>query len=53
VRLEWEGGAVVGEERLLSDFGKRIRDVRQGPDGRLYLLTDSSRGALMRLDPLP
>jgi glucose/arabinose dehydrogenase len=53
VRLEWEGGAVVGEERLLSGFGKRIRDVRQGPDGRLYLLTDSSRGALMRLDPLP
>ncbi len=52
VRLELDGAKVVHEERLLEDFGKRIRDVRQGPDGRLYLLTDASNGALLRLDPV-
>ena len=51
VRLALDGTLVVREERLLLDFGKRIRDVRQGPDGRLYLLTDASDGALLRLDP--
>jgi glucose/arabinose dehydrogenase len=40
------------EERLLEDLGKRIRDVRQGPDGRLYVLTDAPNGALLRLDPI-
>jgi glucose/arabinose dehydrogenase len=53
VRLELDGAQVVHEERLLEDLGARIRDVRQGPDGRLYLLTDSDDGALLRLDPLP
>ena len=53
VRLALEGNSVVHEERLLLDFGARIRDVRQGPDGRLYLLTDASDGALLRLDPVP
>jgi len=53
VRLELDGAKVVHEERLLEELDERIRDVRQGPDGRLYLLTDSSRGALLRLDPLP
>jgi glucose/arabinose dehydrogenase len=53
VRLELDGTKVVHEERLLEDLGERIRDVRQGPDGRLYLLTDSSDGALLRLDPVP
>ena len=52
VRLELDGAKVVHEERLLEDLGKRIRDVRQGPDGRLYLLTDASNGALLRLDPV-
>lgn len=51
VRLELEGERVVHEERLLEDLNARIRDVRQGPDGRLYLLTDASDGALLRLDP--
>ncbi len=51
VRLVLDGGSVVHEERLLLDLGKRIRDVRQGPDGRLYLLTDAADGALLRLDP--
>lgn len=52
VRLEVNGTEVVHEERLLEDFGERIRDVRQGPDGHLYLLTDASNGALLRLDPI-
>jgi len=51
VRLELEGDTVVHEERLLEDFGERIRDVRQGPDGFLYILTDSGDGQLLRLEP--
>jgi len=50
-RLEIEDGRVVGEERLLEDKGWRIRDVRSGPDGFLYLLTDESDGKLVRLEP--
>ncbi len=42
-RLQLSGNTVVGRERLLVSLGERIRDVRQGPDGRLYLLTDSGR----------
>jgi glucose/arabinose dehydrogenase len=43
------GGKVVREHKLLDDLGQRIRDVRQGPDGWLYMLTDSARGQLMRV----
>jgi glucose/arabinose dehydrogenase len=43
------GGKVVREHKLLDDLGQRIRDVRQGPDGWLYVLTDSSRGQLLRV----
>jgi aldose sugar dehydrogenase len=50
VRLELDGRKVVQQERLLQDFGERIRDVRQGPDGWLYLLTDSSDGKVVRLE---
>ncbi len=50
VRLELEGNRVVREERLLTGLGRRIRDVRQGPDGRLWLL-EESEGCLLRLDP--
>ena len=50
VRLELAGGKVVREDKLL-DQGDRVRDVRQGPDGLLYVLTDSSRGSLLRLLP--
>lgn len=50
-RLELDGTRVVNEERLLEDRGWRIRDVRQGPDGHLYLLTDSDNGLLVRLVP--
>lgn len=51
VRLEMDGRRVVREERLLENAVGRIRDVRQGPDGLLYLLTDSARGQLLRLEP--
>ncbi len=51
VRVTLDGDKVTGEERLLTDLGERIRDVRQGPDGALYVLTDSSDGKLLRLAP--
>ena len=51
VRLELNGNKVVREERLLAGQVGRVRDVRQGPDGYLYLLTDSSNGALLRIEP--
>ena len=52
IRLQLEdGGKVVAEERLLGDRGARIRDVRQGPDGAVYVLTDSDDGMLLRLTP--
>jgi glucose/arabinose dehydrogenase len=51
VRLVFEGGRVVGEERLLADRGQRIRDVRQGPDGALYVITDNSDGELWKIMP--
>ncbi|HWH84260.1 MAG TPA: PQQ-dependent sugar dehydrogenase, partial [Burkholderiaceae bacterium] len=50
VRLELDGTRVVREERLLLDFGERIRTVTQGPDGWLYLLTDSQNGRIVRLE---
>lgn len=49
IRLQLQGDQVVYEERLLQDRGWRIRDVRQGPDGFLYLLTDAPDGKLVRL----
>ena len=52
-RLVLDGEEVVGEERLLSDLGERIRDVRQGPDGALYVLTDSGNGRVLRVRPQP
>ena len=51
VRLEIEGEKVAGEERLLKDLKERLRDVHQGPDGALYLLTDSPTGRLLKLVP--
>lgn len=51
VRLSIEGNRVVGEEHLLVDRGKRVRDVRQGPDGFLYIVTDEDDGELWRLSP--
>lgn len=53
-RLELERpfeGSVVKETRLLESLRERIRDVRQGPDGYIYVVTDSANGQLIRLDP--
>jgi len=52
VRLEMAGARVVREQRL-EGVGDRVRDVRQGPDGFLYLLTDSAQGRLLRVVALP
>jgi glucose/arabinose dehydrogenase len=51
VRLEVDGDRVGKEERLLRDLRERIRDVRSGPDGALWLLTDSSNGRVLRVVP--
>jgi len=51
VRLALDGEKVGQEERLLQDLRERIRDVRQGPDGALWLLTDSGNGRVLRLTP--
>ena len=55
VRLTIQGEKVVDEERLLTDLQprERIRDVRQGPDGALYLLTDNAKGRILKLVPKP
>lgn len=50
-RLETDGNRVTGEERMLQQLGERIRDVRQGPDGLVYLLTDSRSGRILRMKP--
>lgn len=49
VRLQLDGRKVVGEERLLQGLSRRVRDVRLGPDGWLYLLTDESDGGVLRV----
>ena len=51
IRLELDGDRIVHEERLLAARRERIRDVREGPDGLLYLLTDDPRGKLLRIEP--
>lgn len=50
-RVVFQGLEPVHEERFLDEYGKRIRDVRMGPDGHLYFLTDSPDGVLGRLEP--
>jgi len=50
-RMLLDGDQVVGEEILLSDLGARIRDVRQGADGALWLLTDEDNGRVLRVLP--
>jgi len=49
IRLQLDGDRIVGEEWLLRDLGERIRDLRVGPDGYLYALTDAPRGRLLRI----
>ena len=52
VRLELRGDTIIREERMLEDVLGRIRDVRTGPDGYIYLLTDQADGVLARLEPV-
>jgi glucose/arabinose dehydrogenase len=53
VRLELKDGRVAREERYLAELRERIRDVKQGPDGHLYLVTDKSDGRILRVKPSP
>ena len=50
-RLVMQDGKVVAVEKLLTDRGRRIRDLRQGPDGAVYVLTDKSDGEVLRIAP--
>lgn len=50
-RLTVRDGRIVGEEKLLAGLDQRVRDVRQGPDGYIYLLTDHAKGQLLRVLP--
>ena len=50
VRLTLDGRKVVAQEQLLAALQKRIRDVRQGPDGWIYLVTDGVEGQIFRLE---
>jgi aldose sugar dehydrogenase len=47
---KWEE---IRREQMLGELRQRIRDIRQGPDGCLYVLTDEDQGALLRIEPAP
>lgn len=51
IRLSLDGNSIAAEERLLQDLGERIRDVRVGGDGAVYVLTDAEDGKLLRITP--
>ena len=51
VRLVIKDNKVIGEEHLLVDRGQRVRDVRQGPEGALYVVTDDENGELWKITP--
>jgi glucose/arabinose dehydrogenase len=51
IRLTLDGEKVTGEERLLENLNEQIRDVRQGPDGALWVLTDNVAGRILRITP--
>ena len=50
-RLDLEDGRIVTEETLFAEIGQRLRDIRTGPDGSLYILTDANPGQLLRIAP--
>ena len=50
-RLVFDGERVIAEERLLTELDARIRDVHEGPDGALYVMTDREGGKIVRLVP--
>jgi aldose sugar dehydrogenase len=51
VRLTIDNARVTGEEHLLADRAQRVRDVRQGPDGALYVVTDEAKGEVWKIAP--
>jgi glucose/arabinose dehydrogenase len=51
VRLELEGEKIIGEERLLKDLGLRIRDVAEGPEGEILVITDHDNGRILKITP--
>ena len=51
VRLELEGDNIVGEERMLKELGYRIRDVAEGPEGEIVVITDEDNGRILKLAP--
>jgi glucose/arabinose dehydrogenase len=51
VRLSRDGETITSEERLLQGLRERIRDVRVGPDGAIYLVTDNSAGRILKVVP--
>jgi glucose/arabinose dehydrogenase len=51
IRLELNNERVIGEERLLVDLNTRVRDVHEGPDGAMYVMTDGNGGKILRLTP--
>ena len=50
-RLTMDGEEITGEEILLEDSVGRVRDVRQGPNGYLYVVTDAEQGGIYRIEP--
>lgn len=50
-RISLDGNRIVGEQQLLTELGERIRDVRAGPDGYVYVTTDLKQGRVLRLEP--
>jgi glucose/arabinose dehydrogenase len=49
IRLDKEGDKIIKEERLLQELEERIRDVKQGADGLVYILTDSDNGSIFQV----
>ena len=49
-RIDLEAGEIVGQERLFEEIGRRLRDIRVGPHGHLYILTDSANGSVIRVE---
>ena len=52
-RIQLDGERVVGQESLFGEIGERLRDIKTGPDGALYVLTDSPRGRVLRIAAAP
>ena len=51
-KLDVDGNTITGEQRMFKDAFGRIRDVRIGPDGGIWLLSDATKGQLVRITPV-